>query len=62
MVIYPDLNFCSQTFQEILELCEMIYMYGIEDDEDGTAGMLFGDLFHLYTKISDKGYFSRVIL
>ena len=41
--------------KEIVELCEMIYMYGVEDEEDGTAGMLFGDLFHLYTKISDKG-------
>ena len=42
-------------FQEILELCEFIYMHSIDDEDDEeTTVMLFGDLFKLYTRISDK--------
>ena len=39
-----------------MELCEFIYLNGIEhgDDEDQRSMMLFGDLFKLYTRISDK--------
>jgi len=40
--------------KEILELCEVIYCNGVNNDEDGTTAMLFGDLFKLYTRISDK--------
>ena len=29
-------------------------MNGVEDDEDGTSAILFGDLFRMYTRISDK--------
>lgn len=43
----------SHVHKEILELCEFIYMNGDETD-DHMAVMLFGDLFHLYTRISDK--------
>ena len=39
--------------QEILELCEFIYLNSCED-EDQRSIMLFGDLFKLYTRISDK--------
>lgn len=39
--------------KEMLELCEIIYMNG-EEQEDGTTGILFGDLFRIYTRISDK--------
>ena len=39
--------------KEILELCEFIYMHSHED-EDERSRMLFGDLFKLYTRISDK--------
>lgn len=39
-----------------MELCEFIYLNGIEhgDEEDQRSMMLFGDLFKLYTRISDK--------
>jgi hypothetical protein len=47
--------------QEILELCEVIYMNGYsldesEVDEDTAAFSVikFGDLFKMYTRISDK--------
>ena len=48
--------FNSILLQEILELCEFIYMNGEEDEccEDQRSMMLFGDLFKLYTRISDK--------
>ena len=39
--------------QEILELCEFIYLNSCEDDDQRSI-MLFGDLFKLYTRISDK--------
>merc|ERR1712038_2201738 len=39
--------------KEILELCEFIYLNSCED-EDQRSIMLFGDLFKLYTRISDK--------
>ena len=41
-------------FQEILELCEFIYMHSHEDEDGERSIMLFGDLFKLYTRISDK--------
>jgi len=43
----------SHVHKEILELCEFIYMHSHED-EDERSRMLFGDLFKLYTRISDK--------
>jgi hypothetical protein len=43
----------THVHKEILELCELIYTNGMEE-EDHTAVMLFGDLFRLYTRISDK--------
>ena len=39
-------------FQEILELCEVLSSHGF--DHEGTVTMLFGDLFRIYTRISDK--------
>jgi len=46
----------THVHKEILELCEFIYMNGEEDEdcEDQRSMMLFGDLFKLYTRISDK--------
>ncbi len=29
-------------------------MNGVEDEDDHTAAILFGDLFRMYTRISDK--------
>ncbi|XP_040582143.1 actin-binding Rho-activating protein isoform X2 [Lepeophtheirus salmonis] len=40
--------------KEILELCEILYMYGLDDGASSMSVMLFGDLFRIYTKISDK--------
>jgi len=46
----------THVHKEILELCEFIYMNGEEEEdcEDQRSMMLFGDLFKLYTRISDK--------
>ena len=43
----------THVHKEILELCEVIYMNGSEE-EDGMVVMSFGDLFRIYTRISDK--------
>ena len=54
-ILFPEKN------QEILELCEVIYMNGYsldesEVDEDTAAFSVikFGDLFKMYTRITDK--------
>ena len=50
----------THVHKEILELCEVIYMNGFEvnddDDEDDEVNsvIFFGDLFRMYTRISDK--------
>ncbi|XP_071513751.1 actin-binding Rho-activating protein-like isoform X2 [Panulirus ornatus] len=38
---------------EVVFLCDMIYQEG-EQYEDGTAAITFGDLFQIYTRISNK--------
>ncbi|KAK7079344.1 hypothetical protein SK128_013891 [Halocaridina rubra] len=38
---------------EVVFLCDMIYQEG-ERYEDGTAAITFGDLFQIYTRISNK--------
>ncbi|KAK8746463.1 hypothetical protein OTU49_017030 [Cherax quadricarinatus] len=38
---------------EVVLLCDMIYQEG-QQNEDGTAAICFGDLFQIYTRISNK--------
>lgn len=33
---------------------QVIYQNGVEDEDDHTSAILFGDLFRMYTRISDK--------
>lgn len=42
--------------KEIVELCEMIYIHGqmTGQQDQEYVGILFGDLFNLYTRISNK--------
>ncbi|KAK6624920.1 hypothetical protein RUM44_011784 [Polyplax serrata] len=48
----------AHVFREILELCEIIHTDGdirfVDDDGVERIGILFGDLFRIYTIISDK--------
>ena len=43
--------------REILDLCEVVYMNGFPVDgaeDEHVSLMFFGDLFRVYTRISDK--------
>lgn len=42
--------------KEIVELCELIHIHGQMTGQEGqeSIGILFGDLFNLYTRISNK--------
>lgn len=39
---------------EVLTLCEMINEFGVPNEEDGTIWITFGELFQIYTRISNK--------
>ncbi|XP_015915011.1 actin-binding Rho-activating protein [Parasteatoda tepidariorum] len=43
----------SHISNEVTFLCEMIHEYGYPD-EDGTVAITFGELFQIYTSISNK--------
>ncbi|CAL1266031.1 unnamed protein product [Larinioides sclopetarius] len=43
----------AQISNEVLFLCEMIAQYGVPN-EDSTASISFGELFQIYTTISNK--------
>lgn len=45
----------AHIFREILELCEIIHQNGTPcKDEPDIMGISFGDLFNIYTHVSDK--------
>ena len=53
LLLFAVLQINNLLLQEILDLCELIYEHGYEG-EDKKSVMLFGDLFKVYTRISDK--------